>query len=84
MSTNRTENVGKPDNCLSEGCGDDNVALLERLQRWVGFLPSILPGDSWWSFSDEVEVKISAKPVNCMLRACQNVGTGCSCTNVGW
>ncbi|KAI4328169.1 hypothetical protein L6164_020547 [Bauhinia variegata] len=48
---------------LIEGRRDDNVVLLESLRRWASLLPSILPGGSWWSFSDDVEVKILAKPV---------------------
>ncbi|KAF7829311.1 ABC transporter B family member 26, chloroplastic isoform X1 [Senna tora] len=50
---------------LNEGHREDkeNVEFLERLRRWVGFLPSILPGGSWWDFSDDAEVQVSAKPV---------------------
>ncbi|TXG56235.1 hypothetical protein EZV62_017548 [Acer yangbiense] len=35
----------------------------ERIRRWIHFVQSLLPGGSWWSFSDDVEVKITAKPV---------------------
>lgn len=37
--------------------------LRERQQMWPDFLRSILPGGSWWSFSDDVEVQMTAKPV---------------------
>lgn len=42
---------------------EDDVEFLERLRRWAGFLLSILPGGSWWNFSDDIEVQVLAKPV---------------------
>ncbi|KAA8529628.1 hypothetical protein F0562_034272 [Nyssa sinensis] len=50
------------------GYGEDNVEFRVRLRRWIAFLRSILPGGSWWSFSEHVEVAIVAKPVT-VLRA---------------
>ncbi|GMI87751.1 ATP-binding cassette B26, transporter associated with antigen processing protein 1 [Hibiscus trionum] len=41
----------------------ESVELRERIRKWIDFLRSVLPGGSWWSFSDEVEVKFMAKPV---------------------
>ncbi|GKV14580.1 hypothetical protein SLEP1_g25432 [Rubroshorea leprosula] len=40
-----------------------DVELGERIRKWIDFLRSVLPGGSWWSFSDEVEIKMMAKPV---------------------
>ncbi|KAE8690840.1 ABC transporter B family member 26 [Hibiscus syriacus] len=40
-----------------------SVELRERIRKWIDFLRSVLPGGSWWSFSDEVEVNFVAKPV---------------------
>ncbi|KAF9673424.1 hypothetical protein SADUNF_Sadunf10G0023100 [Salix dunnii] len=42
---------------------EEGVELNERIRRFIEFLPSILPGGDWWSFSDEVQIKIVAKPV---------------------
>lgn len=47
---------------------EEGVELNERIRRFIEFLPSILPGGDWWSFSDEVQIKIVAKPVT-MWRA---------------
>ncbi|KAK1578839.1 hypothetical protein Q3G72_033508 [Acer saccharum] len=44
------------------GEGGD-VEFNERIRRLIHFVQSLLPGGSWWSFSDDVEVKIMAKPV---------------------
>ncbi|XVF43921.1 hypothetical protein PTKIN_Ptkin02bG0080100 [Pterospermum kingtungense] len=41
----------------------ENVELGERIRKWIDFLRSVLPGGSWWSFSDDVELKLMAKPV---------------------
>ncbi|XWS34726.1 hypothetical protein CRYUN_Cryun21dG0062600 [Craigia yunnanensis] len=41
----------------------ENVELRERIRKWIDFLRSVLPGGSWWSFSDDVELKLMAKPV---------------------
>ncbi|EOY00624.1 hypothetical protein QUC31_014200 [Theobroma cacao] len=41
----------------------ENVELRERIRKWIDFLQSVLPGGSWWSFSDDVELKLMAKPV---------------------
>ncbi|KAI9170377.1 hypothetical protein LWI28_027027 [Acer negundo] len=49
------------------GEGGD-VEFNERIRRWIHFVQALLPGGSWWSFSDDVEVKITAKPVT-VLRA---------------
>lgn len=43
--------------------GAVNVDFNEEIRRWIRFIQSILPGGSWWSFDDDVEVKIMAKPV---------------------
>ncbi|TKY69913.1 ABC transporter B family member 26 [Spatholobus suberectus] len=37
--------------------------FLERIRKWVGFLPAILPGGRWWDFSDDVDVQVVAQPV---------------------
>ncbi|KAL6294421.1 hypothetical protein ACE6H2_002563 [Prunus campanulata] len=42
---------------------ETEVELLERLRRLFAFLHSILPGGTWWSFSDEAQIRIFAKPV---------------------
>ncbi|BBG94023.1 transporter associated with antigen processing protein 1 [Prunus dulcis] len=42
---------------------ETEVELLERLRRLFAFLRSILPGGTWWSFSDEAQIRIFAKPV---------------------
>ncbi|KAL9390271.1 hypothetical protein Peur_018876 [Populus x canadensis] len=42
---------------------EEGVELNERIRRFIEFLPSILPGGNWWSFSDEADIKILAKPV---------------------
>ncbi|KAG6757150.1 hypothetical protein POTOM_037452 [Populus tomentosa] len=47
---------------------EEGVELNERIRRFIEFLPSILPGGDWWSFSDEADIKILAKPVT-MWRA---------------
>ncbi|XVF02538.1 hypothetical protein REPUB_Repub04eG0183800 [Reevesia pubescens] len=41
----------------------ENVELRERFRKWIDFLRSVLPGGSWWSFSEDVELKLMAKPV---------------------
>ncbi|XP_022732912.1 ABC transporter B family member 26, chloroplastic-like isoform X2 [Durio zibethinus] len=48
---------------FEEGNSVENVQLLERIRKWVDFLRTVLPGGSWWSFSDDVELKLMAKPV---------------------
>lgn len=40
-----------------------NAELFERVRRWIGSVRTVLPGGSWWSFSDDVDVKLLAKPV---------------------
>ncbi|KAI9111464.1 hypothetical protein K1719_017154 [Acacia pycnantha] len=42
---------------------EEEKEFLKRLRRWFSFLPSILPGGSWWNFSENVEIQDSAKPV---------------------
>lgn len=37
--------------------------FIERLRRWISFVPSLLPGGSWWRFDDDVEERILAEPV---------------------
>lgn len=37
--------------------------FLERIRKWVGFLPSILPGGRWWEFSVDDDVQVVAQPV---------------------
>lgn len=41
----------------------DSVSLPERIRQCVGFLRSILPGGSWWRFSEEVDSRFVAEPV---------------------
>ncbi|XVE92352.1 hypothetical protein REPUB_Repub01dG0089600 [Reevesia pubescens] len=41
----------------------ENIEFRERIRKWIDFLRSVLPGGSWWSFSDDVELKLMAKPV---------------------
>ena len=41
----------------------DSVSLPERIRHFVGFLRSILPGGSWWRFSEEVDSRFVAEPV---------------------
>ncbi|XP_010471059.1 PREDICTED: ABC transporter B family member 26, chloroplastic [Camelina sativa] len=41
----------------------DNVSVPERIRQCIGFLRTILPGGSWWSFTDEVDGRFIAKPV---------------------
>ncbi|KAK7307246.1 hypothetical protein VNO77_40133 [Canavalia gladiata] len=38
--------------------------FLERLRKWIGFLPSIFPGGRWWDFSEDVNVRVMAQPVS--------------------
>ena len=40
-----------------------NAELFERVRRWIGSVRTVFPGGSWWSFSDDVDVKLLAKPV---------------------
>jgi len=37
--------------------------FLDRIRKWVSFLPSIFPGGTWWNFSDDVEVSMFGQPV---------------------
>ncbi|QCD90680.1 ATP-binding cassette [Vigna unguiculata] len=37
--------------------------LLQRIRKWLDFLPSILPGGRWWDFSHDVDVQLVAQPV---------------------
>ncbi|KOM39785.1 hypothetical protein LR48_Vigan03g316700 [Vigna angularis] len=37
--------------------------LLQRIRKWLDFLPLILPGGRWWDFSDDVDVQLVAQPV---------------------
>ncbi|KDP26656.1 hypothetical protein JCGZ_17814 [Jatropha curcas] len=46
-----------------EDQSEDNLELHERILKFFEFLPSILPGGNWWSFSEDVEVKYLANPV---------------------
>ncbi|KAK3028181.1 hypothetical protein RJ639_039464, partial [Escallonia herrerae] len=46
-----------------DNSGEGDEAFGDRLRRWVGFVRSILPGGSWWRFSDDVVVVLTAKPV---------------------
>lgn len=43
--------------------GESNVGIQERFRRLIAFLRSILPGGSWWSVSNDVEIVFMAKPV---------------------
>ncbi|XVE74966.1 hypothetical protein DITRI_Ditri12bG0060500 [Diplodiscus trichospermus] len=59
--------VGKNLERFEEDHSVENVELRERIWKWIDFLRSVLPGGSWWSFSDDVEVKLMAKPVTVWL-----------------
>ncbi|KAK7366844.1 hypothetical protein VNO80_08844 [Phaseolus coccineus] len=37
--------------------------LLERIRKWLDFLPLILPGGRWWDFSEDVDVQLVTQPV---------------------
>ncbi|KAH0874936.1 hypothetical protein HID58_072298 [Brassica napus] len=52
--------VGSSEYYQGEG---DSVSLPERIRQCVGFLRSILPGGSWWRFSEEVDSRFVAEPV---------------------
>ncbi|OMP08318.1 hypothetical protein CCACVL1_01124 [Corchorus capsularis] len=41
----------------------ENVEFSEKFRKWIDFLRSVLPGGSWWSFTDDVEINLTAKPV---------------------
>lgn len=43
--------------------GEENLELVERLRRWIGFIRSVFPGGSWWSFDEDVHVRMLAEPV---------------------
>ncbi|CAN6550799.1 unnamed protein product [Malus baccata var. baccata] len=45
------------------GAEEADVQLSEKLRQLFAFLRSILPGGTWWSFSDEADIRIFAKPV---------------------
>ncbi|CAN8239221.1 unnamed protein product [Cochlearia groenlandica] len=50
-----------------ESGGGDSVSIPERIRQCIGFLKTVLPGGSWWRFSDEVDSKFTAKPVTVWL-----------------
>ncbi|KAH0919437.1 hypothetical protein HID58_027097 [Brassica napus] len=52
--------VGSSEYYQGEG---DSVSFPERIRHFVGFLRSILPGGSWWRFSEEVDSRFVAEPV---------------------
>lgn len=38
--------------------------FLDRIRKWIQFIPKILPGGTWWDFSyDDVPVQVQAQPV---------------------
>ncbi|KAG6573712.1 ABC transporter B family member 26, chloroplastic, partial [Cucurbita argyrosperma subsp. sororia] len=45
------------------GHGEVEFDILHKLRGLIGNLRSILPGGSWWSLSDEDEVRLSVEPV---------------------
>lgn len=58
-----------------EDYGDNNnVEFPERMRRLIDIIRSLLPGGSWWSFPEEVDVDVAliAKPVT-VLRALQRM-----------
>lgn len=57
---NNSEALGEDHNREEK---EEDEEFLKRLRRWFSFLPSILPGGSWWDFSEDVEVQDLAKPV---------------------
>ncbi|KAL0539071.1 hypothetical protein IC582_023248 [Cucumis melo] len=46
-----------------ESHGEAEFDIVDKLRGLLGHLRSILPGGSWWSLSDEAEVRISVEPV---------------------
>ena len=47
----------------SESASNASNEFLDRIRKWVSFLPSIFPGGTWWNFSDDVEVSMFNQPV---------------------
>ncbi|KAL5759895.1 hypothetical protein ACOSQ2_018733 [Xanthoceras sorbifolium] len=59
-------------NSLEHIAGEEgDVEFNERIRRWIHFVQSVFPGGSWWSFSDDVEVKMTAKPVTVWRALCK-------------
>ncbi|KAJ0256309.1 ABC transporter B family member 26 [Hirschfeldia incana] len=46
-----------------DGGEGDSVSLPEKIRQCIGFLRTILPGGSWWRFTEEVDSRFIAKPV---------------------
>ncbi|XP_059445534.1 ABC transporter B family member 26, chloroplastic [Corylus avellana] len=46
-----------------EASGEKNIEPFERLRRWIRVVGSVLPGGKWWSFDQDVELKLLAEPV---------------------
>jgi hypothetical protein len=46
-----------------EAYGEKNIEPFERLRRWIRVVGSVLPGGKWWSFDEDVELKLLAEPV---------------------
>lgn len=46
-----------------EASREQNLEHFERLRRWIGVVRSVLPGGKWWSFDEDVELKLLAEPV---------------------
>lgn len=42
---------------------EQNIEPFERLRRWSRVVWSVLPGGKWWSFDEDVELKLLAEPV---------------------
>lgn len=45
------------------GHGEAEIDVRDKLRGLIGHVRSILPGGSWWSLSDEAEVRVSVEPV---------------------
>ncbi|KAK2374289.1 ABC transporter B family member 26, chloroplastic [Trifolium repens] len=37
--------------------------FLNKIRKWVSFIPSIFPGGTWWNFSDDDNVQLYGQPV---------------------
>lgn len=49
------------------------VALSDKLKKWIKFVREVFPGGEWWRLSsEEIDVGLSSKPVT-VLRALQKM-----------
>jgi hypothetical protein len=54
---------GFPIHNSPEASREKNIEPFERLRRWIRVVGSVLPGGKWWSFDEDVELKLLAEPV---------------------